>query len=95
MTSGIVGFYEKLYKEPEQWRPRVDGLWLPSLNMEEADRLVRPFGEEKVSEVVMELRGDKAPGTDGFSIAFLQHCWSVIKDDIMVVFEQVHAEGDF
>ncbi|GFZ13080.1 GATA transcription factor 15 [Actinidia rufa] len=74
LASDIVGFYEKLYKEPEQWRLKVDGLRLPSLSMEEVDSLVRPFGEEEVSEVVMQMRGDKVPGPDGFSIAFLQHC---------------------
>ncbi|GFY88597.1 hypothetical protein Acr_06g0005370 [Actinidia rufa] len=95
LASGIVGFYEKLYKELEQWRPRVDKLWLPSLNLEEVDFLVRPFGEEKVSEVVMELRGDKASGPDRFSIAFLQHFRTMIKEDIMAVFEQVHVEEDF
>ena len=63
LASGIVGFYEKLYKEPEQWRHRVDGLWLLSLNLE-VDFLVKPFGEEEVSEVVIELKGDKAPGPD-------------------------------
>ena len=57
--------------------------------------MVRPFGEKEVSEVLMEMRGDKAPGLDGFSIAFLQHCWPVVKEDIMAVFEQVHAEGEF
>ena len=95
LASSIVGFYEKLYKESEQWRPRVDGLWLPSLNIEEADLLGRSFGEEEVYEVVMKMRRAKAPGPDGFSIAFLQHCWSVIKEDIMAVFDQVHAEGEF
>ena len=95
VATGIVGFYEKLYNEPEQWRPRVDGLWLPSLNLEEVDRLTRPFGEEEVVEVLREMRGDKAPGPDGFSIAFLQHCWPVVKDDIMAVLEHVHAVGDF
>ncbi|GFZ14619.1 hypothetical protein Acr_24g0008090 [Actinidia rufa] len=95
VANGIVGFYDKQFKEPEQWRPRVDGLSLPSLNLEETDSLVRPFGEEEVSEMLMGMKGDKAPGPDGFSIAFLQHCWLVIKDDIMAVFEQVHAEGDF
>ncbi|GFZ09197.1 hypothetical protein Acr_20g0010050 [Actinidia rufa] len=44
MGSSIVGFYEKLYKETDQWRPIVDGLWLPSLNTE-VDQLVKPFGE--------------------------------------------------
>ncbi|GFS45225.1 hypothetical protein Acr_00g0094990 [Actinidia rufa] len=39
LASGIVGFYEKLHKEPEQWRPRVDGLGLPAFNSEEVDLL--------------------------------------------------------
>ncbi|GFY81333.1 hypothetical protein Acr_01g0011420 [Actinidia rufa] len=60
LVSGIVRFYENEYKEPEQWRPRVDGLGLPSLSSEEAELLVRPIEEEEVSEVVMKLSGDKA-----------------------------------
>jgi hypothetical protein len=37
-------------------------------------------------EVVREMRGDKASGLDGFSMAFFQKCWAVLKQDIMVVF---------
>ncbi|GFS40543.1 hypothetical protein Acr_00g0069200 [Actinidia rufa] len=47
VAGGIVGYYDKLYKESEQWRLRVDGLSMPALSTEEADSLVRPFGEEE------------------------------------------------
>ncbi|GFY90781.1 hypothetical protein Acr_07g0009780 [Actinidia rufa] len=40
VSYGIVGYYKKLYKEPEQWRSRVDGLMFPSLNSEDVDSLV-------------------------------------------------------
>ncbi|XP_057475899.1 uncharacterized protein LOC130763884 [Actinidia eriantha] len=59
------------------------------------EALESPFGEGEVSEVVMNLGGDKAPSPDGFSVAYLQHCWTVLKKDIMDVFEQVRLGGDF
>ena len=27
-----------------------------------------------------EMNGDKAPGPDGFTIAFWQHCWDIVKE---------------
>lgn len=32
------------------------------------------------------MSGDKAPGPDGFTMAFFQHCWDVMKKDVMEVF---------
>ncbi|GFZ14802.1 hypothetical protein Acr_24g0009920 [Actinidia rufa] len=53
-------------KNLEQWRPQSRWLSMPSLNSEEVDILVMPFGEEEASEVVMKLRGDKALGPGWF-----------------------------
>jgi hypothetical protein len=39
--------------------------------------------------------GDKAPGPDGFSMAFFQDCWEVIKEDVMAVFEEFYTRGKF
>jgi len=37
--------------------------------------------------VLREMNGDKAPGPDGFSMAFFQKCWGGgVKQDIMAVF---------
>lgn len=38
--------------------------------------------------MVRRMVGDKALGLDGFSIAFLQTCWHVIKDEIMEVLHE-------
>lgn len=35
-----------------------------------------------------QMVGDKALALDGFSIAFLQTCWNVIKDEIMEVLHE-------
>jgi hypothetical protein len=43
----------------------------------------------------MAMEGDKAQGPNGFSIAFFQVCWEIVKEDIMKIFREFHAEGKF
>jgi hypothetical protein len=45
--------------------------------------------------VVKALNSDKASSLDGFSMAFFQACWDVLKDDTMKVFHDFHAKGNF
>jgi hypothetical protein len=41
------------------------------------------------------MNGDKASGPDGFSMAFFQACWDVLRMDIMKVFSEFHVGGLF
>jgi len=41
------------------------------------------------------MHRDKAPSPDGFSMAFFQDCWDVIKPDLMWVFLDFHARSNF
>lgn len=36
-------------------------------------------------EAIEDLEGEKSPGPDGFTIAFFQNCWVIIKHDLMRV----------
>ena len=45
--------------------------------------------------MVKDLQGDKAPGPDGFIMAFFQKCWLVIEDDVMGFFDEVHTHCKF
>lgn len=45
----------------------------------------RPFSGEEVKVAIWDLVGDKAPGLDGFPIAFYKECWDVIKGVLMRV----------
>jgi hypothetical protein len=49
----------------------------------EASRLEHPFEERVVLKVVKGMNRDKAPNPNGFSMAFFQDCWDVIKTVIM------------
>ena len=66
----------------------MDNLEFDVISMEDSSRLEVPFSEEEVVAALGEMAGDKAPGPDGFSIAFFQHCWAVVKADIMAMMGQ-------
>jgi hypothetical protein len=74
ISSHIANFYESLFSEPLSWRPRVDNLDFDVLSMDEAAKLEDSFEEREVREVINSLDRDKAPGPDGFSMAFFQDC---------------------
>jgi len=87
----IVQFYNNMYFENCSWRPRVDGLSFLSIDEDESIWLERDFEEKEVWDVIRELNGDKAPGPDGFTMAFFQKCWDILKYDIMSVFAEFHC----
>ena len=55
----------------------------------------RRFEREEVLRVVKEMEGDKAPGPNGFSLAFYHHCWEVVERDVLVVFEEFYQHNKF
>jgi hypothetical protein len=91
----VVNYYKSLFSEPLSWRPGLDNLEFDRLNGEEASGLESPFEEKEVREVIKGMDRDKAPGPDGFSMAFFQDCWEVIKEDFMAVFEEFYTRGKF
>ncbi|RVW31082.1 hypothetical protein CK203_093146 [Vitis vinifera] len=62
---------------------KINGVWLnedqESLNAQEAEFLEVPFSEEEIHSALLELNGDKAPGPNGFTVAFWQACWDFMK----------------
>jgi hypothetical protein len=76
----------------EDNHPRLDDLAFDSLDAVGASSLELHFQER---EVVKGMNKDKALGPDGFSIAFFQDCWDVIKTNIMGVFHDFHAHSKF
>ena len=41
------------------------------------------------------MEGDKAPGPDGFMMAFFHHCWRVMESDILAFFDESYDYGKF
>lgn len=94
VSTKIVQFYESLYQESYDWRP-LDGLAFDNISDVEAEWMERPFDEAEVSRVVRTFNGGKALGPDGFSLAFFQSCWEVVKGDVLAMFNEFAQQGKF
>jgi hypothetical protein len=90
-----VHFYELLYQENECWRPKFDELPLDSIREVDRALLERKFEKEEILHVLQEANGDKAPGPDGFTMAFFQQCWRVVEADVLAVFDEFHEFCSF
>jgi hypothetical protein len=90
-----ANYFENMFAESMSWRPKLDDLEFESLSEGEAASLEAPFLEKEVKDVIYGMDGNKAPGPDGFSMAFFQACWEVLKNDIMAVFSDFHARSKF
>lgn len=55
------------------------------------DDLDAPFTEDEIWQAVKRLPARKSPGPDGFTTEFLRSCWSVVKHDLVCVFQQLYA----
>ena len=73
----------------------LDGLDFSSISVEDATRLERPFEEEEFFNVVINMKGDKSLGPDGFLMAFYHACWPILKEDLVDVFLEFHTFGTF
>ena len=86
VAAQVVNFYKNLYF--------VEGLEFDQIDGLERGWLERRF-EEEILLAVNELAGDKAPGPDGFSMAFFHHCWRVVESDVLAIFEEFYQHSKF
>ena len=64
--------FQALLTDPGEWKPSIDGLIFERLEIGDVERLEKPFSEEVVFKALVAYCGEKAPGPDGFSMAFWQ-----------------------
>ena len=93
--AGLVSFYSRLFADDNVRSPLLDGLEFSSIDEEDNNVLEQPFTEEEVLGVVKNMAGDKAPGLDGYSMAFFHKCWDIVKHDVMEVFWEFYTYGTF
>ena len=73
----------------------MEGLDFACIEEEERQFLEKKFTKEEVIQVLREMEGDKAPGPDGFTMAFFHKCWSVVEKDVMDFFDYFHRHSMF
>ncbi|RVW24909.1 hypothetical protein CK203_079460 [Vitis vinifera] len=95
VREGIVNAFQNLLSKEPGWRADIEGLQLNQLNSREAEVLELPFTEEEIHFALMEMKGDKAPGPDGFTMAFWQACWDFVKEEVVDLFKEFYEHGSF
>ena len=95
IAAQVVQFYKTLYQKPEEWRPFVEGLEFDQIGEVERGWLERSFETDEILSVIRDMEGDKAPGPDGFSMAFFHHCWRVVERDVLAIFEEFYQHCKF
>ena len=58
-------------------------------------KLEEVFSEEEIWIAISGLNGDKAPGSDGFPLAFWSFSWDFIKPEVLGFFKEFHEQGRF
>ncbi|RVW47166.1 hypothetical protein CK203_070193 [Vitis vinifera] len=95
IKEGIVNAFRSLLFNLGDWRPPLFGLQCETLENMDACALEVSFTEEGVFGALLGCNGDKAPGPDGFSMAFWQFAWDFVKDDVMSFFRDFYEYGAF
>ncbi|RVW23310.1 putative ribonuclease H protein [Vitis vinifera] len=95
MREGIVSAFQQVLSEEPGWRADVEGLHFQCLSSSEAENLEVQFSEEEIQAALMGMNGDKAPGPDGFTIAFWQSSWGLVKEEIMDLFREFYNQRSF
>ncbi|RVW12572.1 LINE-1 reverse transcriptase-like [Vitis vinifera] len=95
VRDGVANAYQKLLSKEAGWQADIGRLCLDQISQQDAENLESPFSEEEVHSALLEMNGDKAPGPDGFTVAFWQSCWGFVKEEILAMFKEFHEQKTF
>ena len=95
IRQGVVEAFKNLLTDPREWRAIPTNLSFSKINKVEAAILEQPFREEEVEATLKDMNGDKALGPDGFIAAFWQFNWDIVKEEIMLLFNEFYENAKF
>jgi hypothetical protein len=88
-----TSYYKSLFGPGEGDAIDVDpSLWHEEskVNMQENYELTKPFSEEEIKYALFQMDKNKAVGPNGLPVEFFQVCWTIIKSDILELFEDFY-----
>ncbi|XP_049347879.1 uncharacterized protein LOC125812432 [Solanum verrucosum] len=91
----ILNFYQNLYTKTERWRPQFIARNGKMISEGGNIMLQSQFTEDEIKDCVMACAGDKAPGPDGYTMAFFITCWEVVRKEVVATVQNFHDHGIF
>ena len=92
---GLIDAFKNLLSATLEWCPSLPDLAFDEIGMEDALKLEEVFSEEEIWTAISGLNGEKAPGSDGFPLAFWSFSWEFVKTEVLGFFKEFHEHGKF
>ena len=73
-----------LHMEPGCWDP------FEMVNTQDNEELEKPFSKLEVKESIFSMEKNTAPRPDHFPVEFCQHCWEIVKRDLVALFDDFY-----
>ncbi|KAJ9544401.1 hypothetical protein OSB04_024108 [Centaurea solstitialis] len=81
LKSHIFNFFQDKFKDQPGEKFSFRSSFLRKLSRDQSFNLEAPITNTEVKNAVWSCGGDKAPGPDGFSFAFLRKFWELVGND--------------
>ena len=88
VKEGLVGAFQSLLSASNNRRPPYPDLYFNVIGEDQTAKLEEMFTEEEILTAVSGLNDDKAPGLDGFPLAFWSFSWDFVKEEVMGFFRE-------
>ena len=95
IKEGLADAFQSLLLVSSGWCPLLSDFSLNEIGSEEATRLEVTFSEEEIWTIISGLNNNKAPGPDGFPLAFWSFSWDFVKNEVLGFFKEFHEHSRF
>jgi hypothetical protein len=83
IEEGLTGYFQELYttSEPTNIQDCTETL-VRRVTFEMNAKLMAVFTKEEISKALHQMLPNKAPGPDGFFVAFYQYNWASVQGEV-------------
>ncbi|GKV12840.1 hypothetical protein SLEP1_g23934 [Rubroshorea leprosula] len=93
LKEEIAAFYENLFMEEQEERPKLEGVCFKQVQPEDNRQLIEAFTADEIKAAIWECDSSKAPGPDRFNFRFVKSEWEVIKEDVIEFLQEFHKNS--
>lgn len=86
IKEAVRDHFVQFFASDNRDKPRLRNLGMQTVSMEMNLLLEEEFSEAEIQDAIWGCDGNKAPGPDGFTMAYFTEFWDVIKADLFNFF---------
>nr|GEY93572.1 hypothetical protein [Tanacetum cinerariifolium] len=71
----------------------IDDLFSTKLTKEDNDLMIKEVTDAEIKEALFDIRDNKSPGPDGYSMVFLKKAWSIVGQEVCLAIKEFFNSG--